>query len=200
MNPRVFIAGFLGAVAMFVWMFIAHMVLPLGEAGVNEIANEPPVLSALATSLGTQNGVYLFPGSGLPPNATSEQRNASMKEYSTKLASSPSGMLVYHGPGATFNFPKLLGTEFLLELVESLLAAWLLAMTALTGIAKRTLFVTVVGVIAAIATNGSYWNWYGFPGGYTASYMFTQTMGFLCAGVAIAWIMRSAPRSRVRAA
>ncbi|HZS51905.1 MAG TPA: hypothetical protein VFA54_13645 [Bryobacterales bacterium] len=190
MSTRTFLAGLLGGVTMFVWMFIAHMVLPLGEAGVKEMPNESPVLSSMQASMGAGSGVYVFPGTGLPPNATADQRNAAMRDYNGKLAASPSGFLVYHGPGATFSFPKLLGTEFALEVAEALLAAWLLSMTVLKGLMARAGFVTVVGVIAAIATNVSYWNWYGFSGTYTAAYVFTQAAGFLCAGLVMAALVR----------
>lgn len=190
MSSRTFVAGLLGGVAMFVWMSIAHMVLPLGEAGVKEIPNEPPVLSAMQASMGARSGVYVFPGSGLPPDATADQRSAAMREYNGKLAASPSGFLVYHGPGVAYSLPKLLGTEFALEVVEALLAAWLLGLTVLTGFMARTAFVTVVGVVAAITTNVSYWNWYGFSGIYTEAYVFTQAAGFLCAGLAIAAVTR----------
>jgi hypothetical protein len=199
MSTRTFVAGLLGGVAMFVWMFVAHMVLPLGQAGVKEIPNEPPVLSAMEASMGAGAGVYVFPGSGLPPNATSDQKSAAMRDYNGKLAASASGFLVYHGPGATLSLPKLLGIEFALEVVEALLAAWLLSMTFLTGLVARTGFVTVVGVVAAIVTNGSYWNWYSFSGTYTAAAVFTQIAGFLCAGLTIAAITRGKARVRARA-
>jgi len=41
----------------------------------------------------------------------------------------------------------------------------------------------VAGILAAIATNVSYSNWYGFPCIYTASYMFIQFVGFICVGL-----------------
>jgi hypothetical protein len=40
MNKRVFLAGVLSAVAMFLWSGIAHMALPLGKAGVQQIDKE----------------------------------------------------------------------------------------------------------------------------------------------------------------
>ena len=48
-----------------------------------------------------------------------------------------------------------------------------------------------MGILAAITTTISYWNWYGFPGAYTAAYMFTEIVGFLCAGLAAALVLRS---------
>ena len=50
-------------------------------------------------------------------------------------------------------------------------------------------FVFSIGILAAIATNVSYWNWYGFPAIYTASYMLIQIVGFLCVGVLAALVL-----------
>jgi hypothetical protein len=44
--------------------------------------------------------------------------------------------------------------------------------------------------MAAIATNVSYWNWYGFPTVYIGSYMLIQIVGFLCAGIVAALVLR----------
>jgi hypothetical protein len=44
--------------------------------------------------------------------------------------------------------------------------------------------------MAAIATNVSYWNWWGFPGAYTASYMFIQVVGFFLVGLVAAFMFR----------
>jgi len=73
---RVVIAGILGGLTMFVWLFVAHEFLPLGELGVQEIPNGP-VLSAMQSSM-PQAGLYLFPGFELGPNPTTAQRNAAM--------------------------------------------------------------------------------------------------------------------------
>jgi len=47
---RILVAGVLGGIAMFVWTSIAHMALPLGEAGIGEIPNESAMLSAMHTT------------------------------------------------------------------------------------------------------------------------------------------------------
>jgi hypothetical protein len=193
MTKRVLLAGVLGGIAMFFWVSIAHMVLPLGEAGVQEIPNEPAVLTALQSSLGANHGMYLFPGMGLGPNPTRQQQNAAAHDYSLKYAASPSGILVYHPPGRSVQLLPLLSTEFVTELIEALLAVFLLSQTRLDRFGPRVAFITVVGVIAAITTNVSYWNWYAFPTSYTIAYMFTQAAGFLAAGLAVAAVLRKTP-------
>ena len=110
MAKRVVIAGILGGLTMFVWLFVAHEFLPLGELGVGEIANEGPVLSAMQSSI-PQAGLFLFPGMGLGPNPTMAQRNAAMPAYMKKYEQSPHGILVYHPPSGAFDFGAALARE-----------------------------------------------------------------------------------------
>ncbi len=42
MNSRIWIASAAGVVALFCWIFIAHMALPLREAGIGQIDNRGP--------------------------------------------------------------------------------------------------------------------------------------------------------------
>ena len=56
MTKRVLLAGLLGGIAMFAWTSLAHMVLPLGDAGIKEIPNEKGVLIAINASLGEISG------------------------------------------------------------------------------------------------------------------------------------------------
>ncbi|HLX76414.1 MAG TPA: hypothetical protein VKR26_16825 [Terriglobales bacterium] len=191
MAKRILLAGVLGGLAMFIWASIAHMVVPLGSTGVREIPNEAPVLGAMQSSLGQTSGLYIFPGLGAGPNPTTAQRNAAMKDYGPKLAANPSGLLIYHPPGAKGITGGKLGLEFLTEVVETLLAVFLLAQTRLESYAGKVGFIVLVGIIAALATNIPYWNWYGFPGNYTAAYMTTQIVGYLCAGLVAAAVMKN---------
>jgi hypothetical protein len=86
--------------------------------------------------------------------------------------------------------PKNLVVEFLTELAEGLIAAWLLAQTALLGYAARVGFVTAVGLAAAITTNIPYLNWYSFPLDYTLSYGFIELVGYFVAGLVLAAILK----------
>jgi len=191
MGKRILLAGVLGGIAMFIWGSIAHMALPLGYTGLREIPNETAVLGAMQSTMGQTSGLYIFPALGAGPNPTTAQRNAAMKDYEPKLAANPSGLLIYHPPGAKGITGSKLGTEFLTELVEILLAVFLLAQTRLVSYALRVGFVVLVGIIAAIATNIPYWNWYGFPGNYTAAYMTTQIVGYVAAGLVAAAVLKN---------
>jgi hypothetical protein len=201
MTRRVLLAGILGGIAMFLWSSVAHVILPLGQTGIKEIPNEASVLSAMYTSLGEKSGMYMFPGIELGVHPTREQEHAAMQHYGEKLAGNPSGLLIYHPPGAKALTPGQLATEFLTELVEALIVVFLLAQTRLTSFGSRVGFVSLVGVLAVITTNISYWNWYGFPARYTAAYMTIEIVGYLVIGIVSALVMRnSAAKSLVTAA
>jgi hypothetical protein len=195
MTTRTLLAGVLGAIAMFIWTTLAHTVLPLGTIGVREMRNESPVIDALRANVGRGEGIYIFPGAGLGDNPTREAKQQAMSRMSEKLANSPSGFLVYH-PRRPFNFAAAMGVEFLTELAEALLAVFLLSQTRLVTFGTRVGFVTLAGILAAIATNVSYWNWYGFSKRYTAAYMFTEIIGFFLVGLVAAFILRTSELRR----
>jgi uncharacterized membrane protein YkgB len=186
---KILLAGILGGIAMFIWTSIAHLFLPLGEAGIGEIPNESAVLSAMQNNIGDQTGLYIFPGLGIGKNATRQEKNEAMKQIAAKAASGPSGILMYHST-RQFTFGKWMGIEFATELVEAILAVFLLAQTRIGSFGGRVGFVLVTGILASITTNVSYWNWYGFPGAYTASYILIQVIGFLCVGIVVAFVLR----------
>jgi hypothetical protein len=187
---RVLLAGILGGIVMFIWTSISHMALPLGEAGISEIPNESAVLGAMQTNIGDNTGLYIFPGLGVGNNASRQDKSEAMKHMPEKIAVNPSGILMYHAPGRPFALGRSLGIEFGTELLESILVVLLLARARIGSFAGSVGFVLVAGILSAIATNVSYWNWYGFPGVYTASYIFIQIVGFFLVGIVAGIVLR----------
>ncbi|MGC2745374.1 MAG: hypothetical protein WA672_19560 [Candidatus Angelobacter sp.] len=182
------LAGVLGGLAFFCWSFVAHDVLPLGKAGIKEIPNEQAVLSSMKANM-PESGLYLVPGLGLPENATRTEQSAAMEARMRKVETGPSGLLAYH-PALNFSFGKALGVELGTNILQVLLAVILLGQTSLVSFAARWRFITIAGVLAALSTNISYWNWYGFPGSYTLAYICTVAMGFVFAGLVAAAIVK----------
>ena len=186
---KILLAGILGGIVMFIWTSIAHMALPLGEAGIREIPNESAALSAMQSNIGENTGLYIFPGLGVSKDASRQEKSEAMKHMSEKMAANPSGILMYHAPGRPFALGKSLGIEFGTELLESILVVFLLAQTRIGSFPGRVGFVLVAGILAAISTNVSYWNWYGFPCVYTVSYMLIQIVGFFLVGIVAALML-----------
>ena len=169
---------------MFLWASLAHMVLPLGRAGIREIPDDRVLLNTMHAALGDASGFYMFPGLGA---------SADMQHYEQTLAANPSGLLIYHPPGGkALTMPQLV-TEFFTELFEALLLVWLMAQARLESFPFRVGFAVVVGVVAAITTNIPYWNWYGFPRAYTVAYMSIEIVGFLAVGLVAARTLGRSP-------
>ena len=183
MNKRLVLAGALGGLAMYLWTFIAHMVLPLGEAGIRQIDQEQALLSTMQSTLKAQ-GIYMFPKMENP---------ADQAQYQQKIATGPSGLLVYF-PKRDFSFGTSLAVEFVTEMVPAMIAVYLLSLTGAGTFAGRLGFYALLGLIATVGTNVSYSNWYGFPIAYTAAYMFTGWMGYLCAGLVAAAMKVGGPK------
>jgi hypothetical protein len=114
-----------------------------------------------------------------------------MKQMQQRIAANPSGILMYHPPGRPFVFARSLVVEFSTEALQSILVIWLLAQTRIGSFAGRVGFVLIAGILAAVTTNVSYWNWYGFPGVYTASYIAIELVGFVLVGVVAALMLRN---------
>lgn len=193
---RLFLAAFLGGVAIFVWLFVAHMFTPLGEAGLNYLPKEDNVSAALTSSLGKEPGMYMFPTGGLTNESSRAEKEKGMQRMMDEMKTKPSGLLIYKPAGTTFNFGKCLTVEFLTDFAIALVAVLLLAQTRIATFAGRVGFVVLIGILAAIAANVPFWNWYGFSGTYAAANMLTEVIGLLIAGLAIAGVYRPAPTNR----
>jgi hypothetical protein len=185
---RKLLAGILGGLAFWVWSYVAHTLLPLGEMGVREIPNEQAVVASMKTSI-PERGLYIFPGTGLPADASRAQKGDAMKASFQKIATGPSGILMYH-PARDFSFLRAVLIELGTNILQLLLAVFLLGQASLTSFGARWWFITTAGILAAISTNVSYWNWYGFPSNYTLAYAFTILMGFVFAGLVAAAIVK----------
>lgn len=175
---RTILAGIVGGIAMFVWASVAHVATPLGAIGISTLPNEGETLLSLNNLIGENGGLYLFPS---PPKTASRSQEAP--------AVGPAGLLVWRPRTVMSLSPQNLVTEFATELAESLIAAFLLSWASVQGFLPRVGFVTLVGATAAITTNVSYWNWYGFPTDYTLAYGLIEIVGYIVAGAAIALVL-----------
>lgn len=194
MGKRI-LAGILGGLAFFVWSTIAHLATGLGETGVSELPNEQAVVSAMKANI-PQPGLYIIPGWGLGPNATHSQKMAAMKDLAPKIQAGPTGVLVYHPTGSDPMMPRQMITELITNMVQMTIVALLVGMASLATFGSRWRFATAAGVLAAISTNISYWNWYGFPGNYTLAYCSIIAMGFVCGGLVVAGMVKPSATAR----
>jgi len=185
------LAAVLGGVAFFLWSFVAHMLTGLGETGIQEIPNEQAVVSQMKGNV-PGSGLYMFPGFGLPANASHSEKMQAMKSdaMQAKMKSGPTGLIVYRAEGMGGVTLKPLLTELVTNIIQIFLAILLLGQTRIVNFVGRWRFITIAGFLAAISTNISYWNWIGFPLNYTTAYIAVIAVGFAIAGLVVAAIVK----------
>jgi hypothetical protein len=184
---RGLLAGILGGIAMYVWATVAHL-SPLAQIGVHVPPHPALTAAALKLELGETGGVYVYSSAPLPMAGGKPDAGPPPK-------AATSGLLSYTPNGPAGLSPKQLGFEFGLEMVEAMLAAFVVALAGGGGFARRLGLATLVGVIAGIATNLSYWNWYGFGLDYTLANAFIETVKFVVAGAVIALVLGRAKKA-----
>jgi hypothetical protein len=182
---RILIAGLLGAVACFIWGFISWAVLPWHNATMPNLPNEDAVIEVMRSNV-TATGVYQFPGHP----ATEAEGQAWMDKYKR----GPFGMLIYHANGTNPMSAQPFIGGFVLNFVIATLAAYLLslAVAKMTAYSQRVIFVTLLGVFAALASHIMAWNWMYIPTAYSLVMSADAVINSLVAGLVIAWQIKPA--------
>jgi hypothetical protein len=191
-KSRLLLAGLLAGIGIFVWGMISHLALGLGQMGVKELPNEPAALNALQQNI-SEAGFYIFPSGIAAERAPKDQREKLMQQYMEVYKTKPHGILVVTPPnGMAYSFPELLCNELLSNILNGLLAAFLLsyAIGSIRSMIGRVLFVATLGFFATVAIDFSYWNWYGFPTKYLISSFLDNTIGSAFAGIVLAFSFR----------
>ncbi len=186
---KVLLPGILGGLLVFIWSAFAHMVLPIGEMGINGIPNsEDAVLTAMKSNI-QQPGVYLMPGIDMSRKPTS----AEMSAVYAKMEAGPTAFLVYHPTGEKVMTPGQLIRQALFDILCGLIAAFIISAT-VASLATRGLMITLMGLFAWIAISLPYWNWYRFPTSFTIGEGLDNVIGWLLGGFLIAWLIQRAEK------
>lgn len=183
---RAIVGGIVGGLVVFVWGFVSHMILPLGETGFRQMQDEPAVVKAMQASIG-EPGVYMVPYVD-QKNAT----EADLEAWTAKQEAGPNAFLVYHPEGSPAGMGKQLGIHYASAFVAAFLASLVLALSA-TGYVGRVMIVTLMGVFAVAITTVPEWNWYRFPADYCAAQVIDNVVGWLLAGIVLGIIVRRSP-------
>jgi hypothetical protein len=166
---RILLGGVVAGVVIFFWGFVAHMLLPLGEMGLQTLPNEDDLIAAIKKDV-REPGLYFVPGRDMSKSQSPEE----MEAHAAKISKGPYGFMVIHPNGRD---------------VCALLAAIVVAQLR-PGFIVRVACVTLVGLLASIVTLVPYWNWYGFPTDFTLAQIVENTIGWFLAGLALALIVR----------
>ena len=180
---RLFVAALLGGVVMFLWGFVSHMLLPLGEVGMHVAAHEEAFLAAAKDNLGGGEGVYVVPGLAGVDYGDKAKTDA----YSAKAVANPYAFVVYNPQGEDgMAMGDNLGKEFAINVLSAWIVAFVLALAPM-AFGRRVLVAGLMGVFGWLVINMPYWNWYRFPLDFTLASLAEQLIGWLLAGAVMAW-------------
>ncbi|HLB01459.1 MAG TPA: hypothetical protein VJO14_08740 [Bacteroidota bacterium] len=189
---KILLGGFLGGIILWVWGFVAWMVLPFHLSVMRAVPDESAVVEALRRSLPSK-GVYVIPWmpsetSGMTP----EQMETAMVAYTEKLRSGPNAMIFYNPGGKDpFMTGQMISGLFIFISTASIVS-WLLSRsTAAAGsYLSGVIYCGMIGILVAVGTHLSDWNWMGFPFDWTRGLMLDSVVGWLLAGLGISAVVR----------
>jgi hypothetical protein len=191
---RILTAGLLAGLALFVWEFIAHEFLPLGEAGFQALPNEAATLALMKGAI-PQAGLYLFPAPEVTPGMTTAQKHDAMEKSIERSVTGPKGLMIFHPNGAPFSMPKSLGTQLGADIVAMWIAAHILSgITYAAGFGRRVILTVLMGFLPVLRTEIPYWNWYNYPAAYTLAQVTIHIAGFMLGGLILAKMVRGVPK------
>ncbi len=68
---RIVAGGVAAGIVLFFWGFVAHMLLPLGEMGLQSIPTDENLAAAIKTDI-REPGLYFLPGRDMSKSQSSE--------------------------------------------------------------------------------------------------------------------------------
>jgi hypothetical protein len=188
---RTVVAGIVAGLVVFLWGAVAHMALPLGMVGMQmpPDAAQDVALAALRGSF-DQEGIYMLPF----PREEIWQDDEAMARFGADAATRPYAFVVFQPQGRDTNaaFGGMLAAQLGSTLLAGLIAAFVAAGVPGSRL-RRVLSVAAFGVFAWLAVSVPLWNWYRFPTDFTLAALIEHAVGWLLAGLAIAFILRPRP-------
>lgn len=186
---RILVGAILAAVVVYVWNMASWMFLSLHDNTMSGFEEAEVVVAEALKGSGKQSGAYFVPG----PPETNDMESPEYKDFEEKHRKGPVATIFYSAEGMEPMPPRIMAIGFGLTFAEALIAAVLLSMTSGLGYLGRVVFVTLLGVFAAIEGHGSYWNWMQFPQDWTVAMATDVVVGWALAGVILAIVLRPRP-------
>lgn len=192
MSPKVLVSGVVAGIALFMWGFLTHMVIPLGETGFNYLPQdkEQQVLAATQAVI-KEPGLYILPG--YDRSKTGEELNEELEGWMKSYEEGPNAFLVYHPTGIVPMSPATLGIQLLCDLGTGVILAFVVSLIAQQGMGTKVGAVIMIGILTFLETDMPYANWWRFPTDYTAAQLLDKVGGLLIIGLILAAMIRKKP-------
>jgi hypothetical protein len=187
-EKRLVLAVLAGAMVMFVWGAVSHLLLFKGT-GFSRLPDEDRITAELRRSI-PADGLYFFPS----PDFSGEATPAETAAWEAKFSAGPTGMIVYHPAGSAPVSGRKLLIQFLSHLLGAAVATFI-ASRIQRPYRTRVLAVGLLGAFGPLTLGAISWNWYGFPAAFFAAQFVDMAVGWSLAGAAIAALLKPAEAS-----
>ena len=179
---RILISGLLGGLVFFFWGAVAHMALPIGIMGMNFAVPHEAVLGAMKQEFKGE-GVYVLPS--LPVDKMNDK--AAQTAFAPTALANPYAFIIYQPQGRdSSQMGENLAKQWVSDTLSALIVSFVLALGAF-GFGKRVMVSAALGLFSWLTVSVPWWNWYRFPMDFTIGSFLEQVVGWLLAGIAMAW-------------
>ncbi|MBA3648501.1 MAG: hypothetical protein H0W62_08125 [Chitinophagales bacterium] len=174
------IASIVGSVILYVYLALAHTVLPIHNSDYKYTTAEDSILKTLK-SANLKKGLYFLPY--MPPDASNEEKMTRMKEMMGKP-----GALVNYYPAMEENTSTYI-MSFIYNLISVLILCIALATARdkLINFRQRLWFVMLFVLFVIFSEIMLEYNWVGLPMHYLKGEIIDQVIGYLLTGIWLAW-------------
>lgn len=186
MGKQLLLGSILGAIVLFVWSFLAWMIIPWPGEPLRGFTNEDAVEQAIKAGT-PQSGNYILPNPH-KPGSTAEQQNA----LAEKMMRGPM-MFASIRLEPMRSFPMLLLCQFLTQFTVALIITFLLLQTCGRSYGQRVLFVALCGVLIFVGGKVDEWIWWSFSTPYLMMEFGAIVIGSILAGLVIAKFVKGKP-------
>lgn len=170
---------FISAVVLTLWSSLSWRVLPLYENVLKEVPNEASFIEQVSGHI-EESGVYRFPGISLVDGIS----ETSKIRWLERATSGPFGYIFVRSEGVNPIEAGIYIRNFLINLIASSLAFWILSLANIELLRKRWGVCVMFGCVIAVYAHLQMWNWMFFPIGFTI---------VNCIDVLIAWSLAGLP-------
>lgn len=193
MAGRSIAGAFVGALILFVAGFLWYGLLGIGDATFSQLPNEQAVVQSLVDGQ-TASGTYIY------PMMDRSGGDAEMTEWMALHEKGPLFEVRYHASGEPVGTAGMFISGFVHFLLSALVVAALMSMALpiLGTFGKRVLFVTMLGLFAAVFIQPSGPIWFYYPWDRALSDIAYGILTWFLAGLGMAAIIK--PRTSLMTA
>jgi hypothetical protein len=179
---RILVAGIVGGILVFFMGFVEHELLGWSARTFSNIPKDTEFRQEVATHK-LEPGMYAFPR--MPKDKTPAEMDRFMKEWQP----GPGGFLIV-APAGDMNMGKMLGLEFLSNVVAAWIAAWIVSLiSADKPFLWRWKVVVLIAIFGWVSLSASNHIWYNFPWPFVRDDLLCTILEWCVGGAAIAGIV-----------